>query len=100
MKSKNMSETKTAAEVLAPEPVRPVYDPLKITPLPNRILRLPAVREATGLSTTRIYELMRLEMFPKSFSLGARAVGWRAKDVDQWCEDRYQAAQPPQKLSA
>lgn len=48
------------------------------------ILRLPAVRERTGLPTSTIYHYIRLGSFPKQISLGQRSVGWQSQDIDAW----------------
>lgn len=54
----------------------------------NTILRLPAVVERTGLSRSTIYLMMSRAAFPKTVSLGERAVGWIESEVDQWLEER------------
>lgn len=54
----------------------------------NKILRIKAVIEKTGLSQSTIYAYMEDSRFPKTIRLGARAVGWREADIDQWIEDR------------
>lgn len=40
----------------------------------ERILRLPAVKDRTGLSRSSVYEKIATGDFPKPISLGARAV--------------------------
>jgi len=47
----------------------------------NMILRLPEVRAATGLSCATIYRRVGMGLLPKPIHLGARAVGWPAKEV-------------------
>jgi len=49
----------------------------------NKIIRLPAVIEKTGLSRSSIYLRMSKEGFPQSISLGGRAVGWLEEDINQ-----------------
>ena len=49
----------------------------------RRILRLPAVKNATGLGRTKIYELMKEGRFPKARRIaGALAVGWDSREFD------------------
>ncbi len=48
---------------------------------PPRILRLPEVEQATGLSRPTIYRLMRNNRFPISIQIGPRAVGWHAEEI-------------------
>ena len=50
----------------------------------KRILRLPAVLDRTGLSRSTVYQRVAEGRFPKSVSLGARAVGWVEAEVDEW----------------
>ncbi|MFV8432411.1 helix-turn-helix transcriptional regulator [Vibrio owensii] len=53
-----------------------------------RILRLPEVKEKTGLSRSSIYALMSKGDFPLSVSLGERAVGWIEADIRDWIDER------------
>lgn len=48
------------------------------------ILRLPAVRARVGLSRSCIYARIAAGEFPRAVSLGPRAVGWIASEVDEW----------------
>jgi prophage regulatory protein len=51
-------------------------------PNPNRFLRLPAVKDITGLGKTSIYGLIKEGRFPQPTKiLGTRASGWREADV-------------------
>jgi prophage regulatory protein len=52
----------------------------------NKIMRLPAVKDQTGLSRSSIYLRMNKKEFPQSISLGSRAVGWLEEDIEQWLE--------------
>ena len=45
------------------------------------ILRLPAVKAATGLSRSTLYLRIANGVFPHPVSLGGRAVGWPAQEV-------------------
>lgn len=52
----------------------------------NKVIRLPAVKDQTGLSRSSIYLRMSKGEFPKSISLGDRAIGWLEEDINQWLE--------------
>ena len=52
----------------------------------KKIIRLPAVKEMTGLSRSSIYLRMSNGVFPKSISLGGRAVGWLEADINSWLD--------------
>ena len=45
------------------------------------ILRLPAVKAATGLSRSTLYLRIAHGVFPHPVSLGGRAVGWPSHEV-------------------
>ena len=52
----------------------------------ERILRLPQIRELTGLSRSSIYLRIAEGTFPKQVSLGGRAIGWRESEIQKWLE--------------
>lgn len=54
----------------------------------HRILRLPQVRETTGLSRTTIYSQIKKGLFPAPVKLGERASGWLEGDICAWIESR------------
>jgi prophage regulatory protein len=51
---------------------------------PAKIIRLPQVRERTGLSTSTIYSMMAKGLFPKQVQLGAHSVGWVDIEIDDF----------------
>jgi prophage regulatory protein len=59
-------------------------------PHPNRkrFLRLPQVKESTGLSRTTIYRQIAAREFPRPINIGPRAVAWIEADILQWMEKR------------
>ena len=50
------------------------------------ILRLPKVKDLTGLGKTTIYALMAQGKFPQRVILSPRTVGWRLRDIRSWLE--------------
>ncbi len=56
----------------------------KITNIVTAILRLPAVKDRTGLSRSTIYLRISEGSFPKPISLGGRAVGWIEAEINDW----------------
>jgi prophage regulatory protein len=48
----------------------------------HHILRLPDVKSATGLSRSTVYLRIAHGVFPHPVSLGGRAVGWPAHEVE------------------
>ena len=50
----------------------------------NTILRLPQVKQRTGLSRSTIYARIKAGQFKRPISLGARAVGWLESDVEEF----------------
>ena len=56
-----------------------------------RILRRPAVEEATGLARSTLYDLMARGQFPRPIRLTGKAVGWEAATIDEWITSRRNA---------
>ena len=63
----------------------------------NVILRLPAVKSRTGLSRSTIYLLLSRGTFPKSVSLGERAIGFVESEVDDWIAQRIETSRMQQQ---
>lgn len=57
-----------------------------------RILRRQLVESQTGLSRSKIYDLITRDEFPRPIKIGARAVGWVEADVVAWINSRIDAA--------
>ena len=55
-----------------------------MTATPDRILRLPAVLDRTGLSRSTMYRKMQAGSFPKNLQLGARCAGWHESAINAW----------------
>ena len=56
------------------------------------ILRLPTVKERTGLSRSTIYLRISNGTFPSSISLGGRAVGWVSDEIQLWIEQQIESS--------
>jgi prophage regulatory protein len=61
------------------------------TQTPIRILRLPEVMARVGICRASIYAQMAEGAFPKSVSLGARAVGWLEHEINAWLATKIRA---------
>lgn len=57
-----------------------------------RVLRLPEVSNATGLSRSTIFRLMQAGDFPPSIKLTSRTVGWYSTDIETWIVARAAAS--------
>lgn len=55
-----------------------------MTDAPDRILRLAAVLDRTGLSRSTMYRKMQQGSFPKNLRLGARCAGWHESAINAW----------------
>ncbi|MGN6277680.1 MAG: helix-turn-helix transcriptional regulator [Sphingomonas sp.] len=53
----------------------------------ERFLRLPEVKQRTGLSRSTIYDKMASGRFPKQKKLGARMSAWYETEIDSWIAD-------------
>ncbi len=56
------------------------------------ILRLPTVKQRTGLSRSTIYLRISEGKFPTPVSLGGRAVGWIESEVNTWLNQQIKAS--------
>ena len=54
----------------------------------TKILRLPSVKDRTGLSRSTIYLRVKQGGFPKPISLGPRSVGWPETEIESWLSNR------------
>ena len=52
------------------------------------LLRLPAVQHRTGLSRSRIYELIAADKFVRPVKLGERVIAFPDNEVDAWIQAR------------
>ncbi len=50
----------------------------------DRIIRLPAVLKATGLSRSTLYRKIAQGSFPKQIAISERCAGWRESAVNAW----------------
>jgi prophage regulatory protein len=53
---------------------------------PDRILRLTAVLDRTGLSRSTLYRKIEEGTFPSQVRIAARCVGWRESAVMAWLD--------------
>lgn len=53
-------------------------------PTAHQLLRLPEVEALVGLKKSKIYSLIQDGDFPLPVKLGARAVRWKANDIQSW----------------
>jgi len=60
---------------------------LNHSPTSDRLLRLPAVKDLTGLSRTAIYAAIARGDFPRPIKLG-RLSAWSESEVRSWIEAR------------
>lgn len=58
----------------------------------DKLLRLPDVKAATGLSKSTIYARIAEGTFPKQIPLGSRLVVWVEADIQNWIAEQVAAA--------
>lgn len=61
--------------------------PIAATDKPDRILRLPAVLERTGLSRSTLYRKIKAGTFPKQLAISMRCAGWRETAIEDWMKN-------------
>jgi len=57
------------------------------TDTPDRIVRIKAVLERTGLSRSMLYRKMQNGTFPKNVAISDRCVGWYESAVNAWLQN-------------
>ena len=60
--------------------------------LTQKLLRLPQVKQATGLSKSAIYARIAEGTFPRQIPIGPRLVVWVDADIQNWISDQVSAA--------
>ena len=65
-----------------------------------RLIRLKDVKCVTGLGRSTIYKYIEEGTFPKSVSLGERAVAWVESEVISWVMAKIEARDAHQSLTA
>ena len=58
----------------------------------EKLLRLPQVQSATGLSKSTIYARISEGTFPKQIPIGPRLVVWVESDIQNWIAEQVAAA--------
>jgi prophage regulatory protein len=64
----------------------------------EKIIRLPKVKERTGLGKSSVYAFEKEGNFPKRIPIGARSVGWLESEIDAWIAERIQASRSSNKV--
>lgn len=54
------------------------------TETPDRIIRINAVLERTGLSRSTLYRKINGGQFPKQIRISERCAGWRESEINAW----------------
>lgn len=54
-----------------------------------QVERLPSVLARVGRSRASLYRDIAAGLFPGPVKIGARAVGWDAREVDRWISQRF-----------
>lgn len=54
----------------------------------TRLIRLPEVMSRVGLGRSTIYRWMSEGKFPKPVQLGAHAVAWAEREVEEWISEK------------
>lgn len=72
-------------------PVYPDQDTSTAQPVQERFLRLPEVKQMTGLSKTVLYGLIQDDAFPAPYRIALKASGWKYSEIMRWMESRPRA---------
>jgi prophage regulatory protein len=58
----------------------------------HKFVRLPQVKQSTGLSKSAIYARIAEGTFPRQIPLGPRLVVWVESDIQNWIAEQVSAA--------
>ena len=58
----------------------------------NQLLRLPQVRDKTGLARSTIYALVAKGKFPAPIKASERVSAWILSEVSEWIDQRIEAS--------
>ena len=58
----------------------------------EKLLRIPGLKEKTGLGKSTIYQMVKDGRFPKQIKIGLRASGWLESEVDEWIRKQVAAS--------
>jgi prophage regulatory protein len=56
---------------------------------PDRILRIGAVLDRTGLTRSTLYRKIDAGTFPRQIAISTRCAGWRESAVHEWMANPY-----------
>ena len=56
----------------------------------TKIMKLPDVIKATGLSRSSIYSFIKQNIFPQQIHLGKSAVGWAECEITDWINQKME----------
>lgn len=62
----------------------PQSETVHLQQLQTALIRRKDVERLTGLSRSRIYDLMKQSAFPKPVALGAMSVAWLEIEIREW----------------
>jgi prophage regulatory protein len=69
-----------------------------LTEKPDRILRLNAVLDRTGLSRSTLYRKVQTGTFPKQVRIATRCTGWRESAINAWlCNPMFYSVSDDQR---
>ena len=57
----------------------------------DRLIRLADVKAKTGLSKTKIYDLVKANEFPRQVQITNRLVAWSELQIDDWITSHFQS---------
>lgn len=57
----------------------------------TRLIRLPEVKNRTGIGRTAIYQRVKDGTFPAPIKIGVRAVAWQETQIDKWIKQQIAA---------
>lgn len=57
----------------------------------GRIMRIREVTKTIGLGRATLYKMLEAGEFPRPIKLGARSIGFKSEEVQDWIDSRERA---------
>ena len=64
----------------------------------HKFIRLPEVKQKTGLPKSSIYRQISERTFPKQIPIGVKTVVWLESDIQKWIQERISKSHLEQKI--
>ena len=76
-----------------PIPSMAYPEDIKLPQFTDCFIRRPTVLQATGLTDSTLFHLVRIKGFPRPYKLSNRISAWKLSEVQAWMDSRQRAGE-------